>query len=78
MPEWVDVRDRSRAAAADRAGYVRRTVRAAGSERDELILGAKTVVAAMTAWVLARYLLPPAVSTFAPFTALLALQATAG
>ncbi|MEU9026534.1 aromatic acid exporter family protein [Streptomyces sp. NPDC048383] len=76
MPEWVDVRDRLRAAAADRAGYVRRAVRAAGSERDELILGAKTVVAAMAAWVSARYLLPPAVSTFAPFTALLALQAT--
>ncbi|MFF3020890.1 aromatic acid exporter family protein [Streptomyces sp. NPDC057939] len=30
----------------------------------------------MAAWVLARHLLPPAVSTFAPFTALLALQAT--
>ncbi|AKL64362.1 MULTISPECIES: aromatic acid exporter family protein [Streptomyces] len=30
----------------------------------------------MAAWVLARYLLPPAVSTFAPFTALVALQAT--
>ncbi|MEU9109958.1 aromatic acid exporter family protein [Streptomyces xanthophaeus] len=30
----------------------------------------------MAAWVLARYLLPPSVSTFAPFTALVALQAT--
>ncbi|MET9622352.1 aromatic acid exporter family protein [Streptomyces sp. NPDC006464] len=41
-----------------------------------MLLGAKTVVAAMVAWVLARYLLPPSVSTFAPFTALVALQAT--
>ncbi|MFF4317738.1 aromatic acid exporter family protein [Streptomyces sp. NPDC001568] len=76
MPKWVDVRERMTAAAMERAGYVRRAVRAAGSERDELVLGAKTVIAAMAAWVLARYLLPPAVSTFAPFTALLALQAT--
>ncbi|GGZ02269.1 hypothetical protein GCM10010343_29920 [Streptomyces avidinii] len=30
----------------------------------------------MAAWVIARYLLPPTVSTFAPFTALVALQAT--
>ncbi|WP_329403049.1 hypothetical protein OG523_02060 [Streptomyces virginiae] len=28
------------------------------------------------AWVLARYLLPPPVSTFAPFIALVALQVT--
>ncbi|MGW7319465.1 aromatic acid exporter family protein [Streptomyces sp. NPDC054854] len=65
-----------RGLAAERAGYLRRAVRAAGGERDDLVLGAKTVVAAMAAWVLARYLLPPAVSTFAPFTALLALRAT--
>ncbi|MFC6511620.1 aromatic acid exporter family protein [Streptomyces goshikiensis] len=63
-------------AATERAGYLRRAAQGAGSERDELLLGAKTVVAAMAAWVLARYLLPPAVSTFAPFTALVALQAT--
>ncbi|MFF7300533.1 aromatic acid exporter family protein [Streptomyces sp. NPDC008265] len=36
----------------------------------------KTVAAATIAWVLARHLLPPTVSTFAPFTALVALQAT--
>ncbi|MFD3808694.1 aromatic acid exporter family protein [Streptomyces sp. NPDC058611] len=47
-----------------------------GSERDDVLLGAKTVVAATAAWLLARYLLPPTVSTFAPFTALVALQAT--
>lgn len=41
-----------------------------------MTLGAKSVVAAMAAWVIARYLLPPTVSTFAPFTALVALQAT--
>ncbi|MFE5534720.1 aromatic acid exporter family protein [Streptomyces sp. NPDC056492] len=63
-------------AVTERADYLRRAARGAGAERDELLLGAKTVVAAMAAWVLARYLLPPAVSTFAPFTALVALQAT--
>ncbi|MGW0366817.1 FUSC family protein [Streptomyces sp. NPDC002990] len=51
-------------------------MRAAGSERDDLLLGAKSVVAAMAAWMLARYLLPPAVATFAPFTTLVALQTT--
>ncbi|MCY0932247.1 aromatic acid exporter family protein [Streptomyces sp. H27-H1] len=56
--------------------YVWRGVRGPGSERDDLVLGVKTVAAAMTAWVLARYLLLPTVSTFAPFTALVALQAT--
>ncbi|MFD3545498.1 aromatic acid exporter family protein [Streptomyces sp. NPDC058655] len=61
---------------AERGDYLRRAVRGPGNERDDLILGAKTVVAAMVAWVLARYLLPPTVSTFAPFTALVALQAT--
>ncbi|MFD6180677.1 aromatic acid exporter family protein [Streptomyces goshikiensis] len=30
----------------------------------------------MAAWVIARYLLPPTVPTFAPLTALVALQAT--
>ncbi|MEU3725908.1 aromatic acid exporter family protein [Streptomyces sp. NPDC031705] len=60
----------------DAGRYVRRAVRAPGSERDDVVLHLKTVAAAMTAWVLARHLLPPAVSTFAPFTALVALQAT--
>ncbi|MFE4257257.1 aromatic acid exporter family protein [Streptomyces sp. NPDC056883] len=59
-----------------RGRYVRRAVAAPGRERDDLLLNAKCVVAAMAAWVLARYLLPPTVSTFAPFTALVALQAT--
>ncbi|MFE5560608.1 aromatic acid exporter family protein [Streptomyces sp. NPDC056544] len=63
-------------AVTDRADYLRRAARGAGAERNEVLLGAKTAVAAMAAWVLARYLLPPAVSTFAPFTALVALQAT--
>ncbi|MFF3089916.1 aromatic acid exporter family protein [Streptomyces nojiriensis] len=63
-------------AVTERADYLRRAARGAGAERDEVLLGAKTVVAAMAAWVLARYLLPPSVSTFAPFTALVALQAT--
>ncbi|MFE2927932.1 aromatic acid exporter family protein [Streptomyces goshikiensis] len=76
MPRRVDAARRVWLAMTERAGYLRRAVRGAGSERDELLLGAKTVVAAMAAWVLARYLLPPAVSTFAPFTALVALQAT--
>ncbi|MEU9233934.1 FUSC family protein [Streptomyces subrutilus] len=76
MPGLMDAVRRISSAAAERAGYLRRAVRGAGSERDEALLVAKTVVAAMAAWVLARYLLPPAVSTFAPFTALVALQAT--
>ncbi|MFG2749476.1 FUSC family protein [Streptomyces xanthophaeus] len=63
-------------AVAERTGRLRRAARGAGAERDEVLLGAKTVIAAMAAWVLARYLLPPSVSTFAPFTALVALQAT--
>ncbi|KPH97063.1 protein of unknown function DUF939 [Actinobacteria bacterium OV450] len=63
-------------AVTERADYLRRAARGAGAERDEVLLGAKTVVAAMAAWVLARHLLPPSVSTFAPFTALVALQAT--
>ncbi|WP_239516291.1 aromatic acid exporter family protein [Streptomyces sp. ICC4] len=72
----MDAARKIRSAATERVAYPRRAVRGAGSERDEVVLGAKTVVAAMAAWVLARYLLPPAVSTFAPFTALVALQAT--
>ncbi|MDX3533762.1 aromatic acid exporter family protein [Streptomyces sp. MB09-01] len=67
---------RIRSAATERVGYLRRAVRGAGSERDEVLLGAKTVIAAMAAWTLARYLLPPSVSTFAPFTTLVSLQAT--
>ncbi|MEU9107382.1 aromatic acid exporter family protein [Streptomyces xanthophaeus] len=51
-------------------------MRRPGSERDDLLLGAKTAVAAMVAWTAARYFLPPAVATFAPFTAMVALQAT--
>ncbi len=76
MPRWVDAPRRIRSAGTERAHYLRRAVRGAGSERDEVLLGAKTVIAAMAAWVLARYLLPPSVATFAPFTALVSLQAT--
>ncbi|MFJ6797333.1 aromatic acid exporter family protein [Streptomyces sp. NPDC091268] len=76
MPGQGGLRDRVRARAAERTAYARRAVRGPGSERDDLVLGAKSVVAAMAAWVLARHLLPPTVSTFAPFTALVALQAT--
>lgn len=83
MPVWNKVRrrtgkvrKRTGAAVARPVRFLSRAVRTAGSERDDVLLGAKTVVAAMVAWVLARYLLPPTVSTFAPFTALTALQAT--
>ncbi|WP_331739680.1 FUSC family protein (plasmid) [Streptomyces goshikiensis] len=76
MPRRGKVHARVWAAIAGRTDYVRRAVRGPGSERDDLSLGAKSVVAAMAAWVIARYLLPPTVSTFAPFTALVALQAT--
>ncbi|GGT85491.1 MULTISPECIES: aromatic acid exporter family protein [Streptomyces] len=64
------------AAAAETAAYVRRAVRSSGSERDDLLLTAKTVAAATAAWMLAHHFLPSTVSTFAPFTALVAVQAT--
>ncbi|MFG2621309.1 aromatic acid exporter family protein [Streptomyces sp. NPDC048507] len=67
---------RAAAAAAGRGRYLSRALRGTGSERDALVLGVKSVCAAVGAWTLARYLLPPAVSTFAPFTALVTLQAT--
>ncbi|MER5727306.1 aromatic acid exporter family protein [Streptomyces sp. NPDC002138] len=76
VPRWGKAYATVRAVFAERAGYLRRAVREAGSERDDLVLGAKSVLASMAAWVLARYLLPPTVSTFAPFTALVALRAT--
>ncbi|MEV7728874.1 aromatic acid exporter family protein [Streptomyces sp. NPDC087917] len=76
MPEWDKVPGSVKTALREAAGYARRGVRSPGNERDDLLLGAKTAAAAMGAWVLARHLLPPAVSTFAPFTALVALQAT--
>lgn len=76
MPKWGNVPGRVRTAAVARVRYVRRAIAAPGQERDDLLLNAKCVMAAMVAWVLARYLLPPTVSTFAPFTALVALQAT--
>ncbi|NGN69455.1 hypothetical protein G5C51_36905 [Streptomyces sp. A7024] len=43
---------------------------------DQGLLQAKSVAAVVTAWMLASWLLPPSVTTFAPFTALLALQST--
>lgn len=64
------------AAAQEAVAYVRRSFESPGTERDDLIRQAKTVVAAMVAWALAHRLLPPTVTTFAPFTAILALQAT--
>ncbi|MEU8461663.1 aromatic acid exporter family protein [Streptomyces sp. NPDC029003] len=76
MPAWRALPARARTVAAERAGYLRRALRGTGSERDALVLGVKSVLAAVGAWTLARYLLPPAVSTFAPFTALVTLQAT--
>ncbi|WP_435972332.1 aromatic acid exporter family protein [Streptomyces sp. Qhu_M48] len=55
---------------------VGRGFRVPGPERDGLVLGAKSVGAATLAWMLARHLLPAAVTTFAPFTVLVVLQAT--
>ncbi|MFG2416693.1 aromatic acid exporter family protein [Streptomyces goshikiensis] len=76
MPRQVDAARRIWSAVTERSDYLRRAARGAGAERDEVLLGVKAVAAAMAAWALARYLLPPSVSTFAPFTALVALQAT--
>ncbi|MEU6890188.1 aromatic acid exporter family protein [Streptomyces sp. NPDC046557] len=67
---------RAYAAARRAAAYVRSGAVSPGAERDDLIRQAKTVVAAMVAWALAHRLLPPTVTTFAPFTAIVALQAT--
>ncbi|WP_367205153.1 aromatic acid exporter family protein [Streptomyces virginiae] len=66
----------ARDAIAAAAASTIRGVREQGPERDELLLGAKSVGAAVVAWVVARHLLPVAVATFAPLTALLALQVT--
>ncbi|MFI1279833.1 aromatic acid exporter family protein [Streptomyces sp. NPDC020858] len=76
MPKWSSAPRRAKCALVHAAAYAWCGVRKPGSERDDLLLGAKTVVAAMGAWTLARYLLSPAVATFAPFTAMVALQAT--
>ncbi|MEU9419007.1 aromatic acid exporter family protein [Streptomyces sp. NPDC048272] len=76
LPKRAEIGKRVQVVVGEQAGFLRRAVGGSGRERDALLLGAKTVVAAMVAWVLARYLLPPTVSTFAPFTALVALQAT--
>ncbi|MFE5720628.1 aromatic acid exporter family protein [Streptomyces erythrochromogenes] len=76
MTKWNKACDRTRETIVGRIAYLRRAIRGPGSERDALLLGAKSAAAAMVAWVIARYLLPPTVSTFAPFTALVALQAT--
>ncbi|MEO3763846.1 aromatic acid exporter family protein [Streptomyces sp. B5E4] len=48
-----------------------------GYERDDVLLLGKSVAAVVAAWTLASWLLPPQVTTFALFTTLLALQATA-
>ncbi|WP_251054966.1 aromatic acid exporter family protein [Streptomyces sp. ISL-66] len=65
-----------KAGALEAAGFLRRAGRSSGGERDDLLLIAKSVVAAMAAWMLAHHVLPPAVVTFAPFTALVVLQTT--
>ncbi|WP_435192153.1 FUSC family protein [Streptomyces sp. bgisy126] len=51
-------------------------VRGPGEARDGLLLQAKGAAAATVAWSLSSWLLPTNVTAFAPFTALLALQAT--
>ncbi|MFJ2394507.1 aromatic acid exporter family protein [Streptomyces sp. NPDC087843] len=76
MPKWDCGPGKVKVAVLGAAGYVRQAVRAPGGERDDLLLSVKTVVAAMIAWMLTRQFLPPAVATFAPFTAMVTLQAT--
>ena len=48
----------------------------AGPDRDVLMLLVKSVIAATAAWVIANHLLGAPSATFAPFTALLMVQAT--
>ncbi|MFI8916436.1 aromatic acid exporter family protein [Streptomyces sp. NPDC053513] len=55
---------------------MRRAVREPGEARDALLLQAKGAAAAAVAWSLAAWLLPPTVTAFATFTALLSLQST--
>ncbi|MBA8824933.1 hypothetical protein FHX42_002280 [Saccharopolyspora lacisalsi] len=57
-------------------GLVRRAVGHAGPDRDVFLLIVKSVVAATVAWVIAHNLLGAPSATFAPFTALLMVQAT--
>lgn len=58
------------------ACIVRRAFGHAGPDRDVLLLIVKSVIAATVAWVLANDLLGASSATFAPFTALLMVQAT--
>ncbi|WP_243789350.1 aromatic acid exporter family protein [Saccharopolyspora gloriosae] len=58
------------------AGVVRRAFGHAGPDRDALLLIVKSVAAATMAWVLANNVLGAPSATFAPFTALLMVQAT--
>ncbi len=51
-------------------------IRGPGEARDGMLLQAKGAAAATVAWCLSSWLLPANVTAFAPFTALLALQAT--
>ncbi|MFF9853136.1 FUSC family protein [Streptomyces litmocidini] len=55
---------------------MRRAARGPGEARDALLLQAKGATAAAVAWWLAAWLLPPTVTAFATFTALLSLQST--
>ncbi|MFJ3233601.1 hypothetical protein [Streptomyces sp. NPDC086787] len=64
-------------ASVRRAGaYLTAGLREPGPERDDLVLLAKAALAATASWCLARWLLPDAVLSFAPLTALLVSQAT--
>ncbi|WP_168220635.1 aromatic acid exporter family protein [Streptomyces sp. RFCAC02] len=53
-----------------------RAVRHSGPERDEALLQVRAVLAVVVAWGIASWLLPVSVTTFAPFTSLLALHGT--
>ncbi len=59
-----------------RRQFVCRAVRGPGEERDGLLLQVKGAAAAAAAWWVSAWLLPSAVTAFATFTALLALQST--
>lgn len=58
------------------SGVVIRAWGHAGPDRDTLLLIIKSVVAASAAWLIAHNLLGASSATFAPFTALLMVQAT--
>ncbi|MQA97576.1 MAG: hypothetical protein GEV11_24185 [Streptosporangiales bacterium] len=76
MPAVLRAGGRWVAALFGRFGRSAVALRRPGPERDDLVLIVKGVFAAVVAWWLTAWLAPSSFLTFAPFTALLAVQGT--